>query len=121
MLDGLDEIVSLVWALAVICGVLALSYWFTRYVAGRASAGRPRGRQIQLLEEIPVGKDQKLLLVRVGETIQLLGASPGGITCLRTLTPQEAEAWSAPDGRQPEDGRLSFSEALHRVLQQRKK
>ena len=76
MLDGLDEIVSLVWALAVICGVLALSYWFTRYVAGRASAGRPRGRQIQLLEEIPVGKDQKLLLVL--SLIHISARSAGG-------------------------------------------
>ena len=89
-----DEILELVWALAAICAVLLLSYWFTRYVvAGRAAAGRLKGRHVTVLEEIQVGKDQKLLLVQAGEQICLLGAAPGGITCLRTLNREEMGQW----------------------------
>ena len=109
-----DEILELVWALAAICAVLLLSYWFTRYVvAGRAAAGRLKGRHVTVLEEIQVGKDQKLLLVQAGEQICLLGAAPGGITCLRTLKQE-----GAPEGACQ---RISFQEALKSVLQQRRK
>ena len=106
-----DEILELVWALAAICAVLLLSYWFTRYVvAGRA-----------VLEEIQVGKDQKLLLVQAGEQICLLGAAPGGITCLRTLNREEMGQWEQEGAPEGACQRISFQEALKSVLQQRRK
>ena len=117
-----DEILELVWALAAICAVLLLSYWFTRYVvAGRAAAGRLKGRHVTVLEEIQVGKDQKLLLVQAGEQICLLGAAPGGITCLRTLNREEMGQWEQEGAPEGACRRISFQEALKSVLQQRRK
>ena len=101
-----DEILELVWALAAICAVLLLSYWFTRYVvAGRAAAGRLKGRHVTVLEEIQVGKDQK----------------PGGITCLRTLNREEMGQWEQEGAPEGACQRISFQEALKSVLQQRRK
>ena len=118
------EILSLVGALLVIAAVLALAYLFTRYVAGRLTlgTGRARGRHISVLEQIPVGKDQKLIVAKVGEDIYLLGATPGSITCLRRMTGEEAEAWT--QAQPPQDpaapGGMSFRTALERVIAQRR-
>ena len=100
-----DEILELVWALAAICAVLLLSYWFTRYVvAGRAAAGRLKGRHVTVLEQIC-----------------LLGAAPGGITCLRTLNREEMGQWEQEGAPEGACQRISFQEALKSVLQQRRK
>lgn len=116
-----DEILELVWALAAICAVLLLSYWFTRYVvAGRAAQAAERAA-CTVLEEIQVGKDQKLLLVQAGEQICLLGAAPGGITCLRTLNREEMGQWEQEGAPEGACQRISFQEALKSVLQQRRK
>ena len=120
----LAEIASLLWTLLLIAAVLALAYVFTRWVAGRAAAGAGpvyRGRRLAVLEQINVGKDQKLLLVRMGETYCFLGAAPGGISCLRQVSPEELERWR----QEREDGQdappaVSFRTALHRAVRHRK-
>ena len=68
-----------------------------------------------------VGKDQKLLLVQAGERICLLGAAPGGITCLRTLNREEMGQWEQEGAPEGACQRISFQEALKSVLQQRRK
>lgn len=115
------ELLSLAWSLAVIAGVLALAWWFTRYVVGRRARTRPAGRSMELLEELPLGRDQRLLLVRVGEQVQLLGAAPGGISCLGTLPAQEAERLLRSRERTSGEAGMSFPEALRQVLRQRRK
>ena len=91
------EITSLLWALAVTVLMLALAYWFTRYVVGRLAGGRllPRQSRMTVLEQLSVGRDQRLLLVKVGDKIYLLGVTSGGITRLETLTEEEAASWMA--------------------------
>lgn len=117
-----DEILELVWALAAICAVLLLSYWFTRYVvAGRAAAGRLKGRHVTVLEEIQVGKDQKLCWFRPESRSVCWGAAPGGITCLRTLNREEMGQWEQEGAPEGACQRISFQEALKSVLQQRRK
>ena len=115
-----DEVVSLVGALAAICAVLALAYLFTRYVVGRTALPRGlRQRHMVLLEQLPVGKDRALLLVQVGERIYLLGAAPGGVTCLETIPEEEAAQWRAEPAEGAAQG-TSFQAALRDVLRQRK-
>ena len=115
------EFLSLVWALAVIAGVLALAWWFTRYVVGRRARTRTAGRSLELIEELPLGKDQKLLLVRVGEQVQLFGAAPGGIARLGALSPEEADRLIRDREQSGGGPGMPFSEALLQVLRQRKK
>ena len=118
------EVLSLLWTILVVVAVLALAYWFTRGVIGRSmgdNAIRSRGRRATVLEQVAVGKDQKLLLVQVGERIYFLGSTPGGISCLEEVSPEEAERWKQEDqaGRATPPG-LSFQEALKKVLERRK-
>ncbi len=116
-----EEVLALLKALLVTALVLVLAYWFTRYVAGHMAGGlRVRGRRITVLEQVAVGKEEKLLLARLGDRLYFLAVTPGGVTTLRELTEEEAAAWPDPEspaGEAP-DG---FAQALRRVLEQRKK
>ena len=53
-----DEILALIWGLAVIVLVLVLAYLFTRYVAGRGMSGPVKGRYVKVLEAVSVGREQ---------------------------------------------------------------
>lgn len=118
----------LLWALFVTCLILALAYWFTRHVVGTMAGGKltrgklARGRRITVLEQVPVGKDQRLLLVRVGEQLYLFGAAPGGFTNLGEV-PQELLDEDQNTTGSNSTGTLSenFAQALRRVLEQRKR
>ncbi len=119
-----ETIGSLLWALVATCLVLALAYWFTRRVAGRLALGQGlRGRsRMRVVDQTPLGRDQRLVLARVGETFYLLGVSQGGITCLRVLSQEEAAPWQEQE--QPPaapEAAMSFREALRKVMEQRKR
>ena len=120
----MEAIGQVLWVLLVTCVVLALAYWFTRHAAGRlASGGKMAGSRMEVLDQMPLGRDQRLVVARVGQTVCLLGVSPGGITCLRVLTQEEAQDWLTPGpGEGPGAGGTPprFREALRRVLDQRR-
>lgn len=119
----MKELGPLLWALFVTCLILALAYWFTRYVVGNMAGGRlGRGRYITVLEQISVGKDQRLLLVKVGERLYLYGAAPGGFTNLGEV-PQELldDEEITPGSKSNAAGSENFAQALRRVLEQRKR
>lgn len=119
-----EAIGQVLWALILICGVLVLAYWSTRHVVGRLAGKRRTGGRMEMLDQLPLGRDQRLVLARVGETVYLLGVSSGGVSCLRTLTKEEAQDWLTPGPGQDPDGNggegLRFREALRKVLEQRR-
>ena len=117
-----EEILSLIWALLVTVLILALAYWFTRHVVGRMAGGRFTGRQgrITVLDQVSLGKDQRLVVARVGRQVYLLGVTSGGISCLQVLSEEEAALWNEqppPSNGSPQTG---FAEALRKVWEQRK-
>lgn len=123
MLEVIETIGQVLWALLVIIVVLILAYGCTRWIAGRAAGDRwsgvPGGR-ITILEKVTVGKDQKLLLVKLGDVYYFLGSASNGITCLRQVPAEEAERWETEHrGGQAGAPAMKFSQALSKVLQQR--
>ena len=116
-----ELILSLLWALFVTCLILALAYFATRFLAGRmAAGGLAMGRRLKVLEQTAVGKDQKLLLVRLDDRVYFLAVTPGGASVLRELTEEEKAAWQASQPL-PSAEAGSFAQALRRVMEQRKK
>ena len=88
---------EVLWTICAILGVLVLAYLFTRYVAGRGQGGGPSRlgkRMLTILDQVAVGKDQRLLLVRAGETYYFLGVTQGSITCLVKLS-AERPRWGS--------------------------
>lgn len=86
--------------LAMTAAVLALAWWFSRFLGGRWGRGFGKGR-VQVLEQIPLGGDKRLVLVRYRERELLLGVSQGGIRLLSGSQQAEEE--------KPEDPAFSGS------------
>ena len=120
----LKEIAGLLWTILLIVAVLVLAYAFTRFVAGRAAGSasiRYRGRRLTVLEQVTVGKDQKLLLVQRGERYYFLGAAQGGISCLEQVSPEEAERWKQEaESGQDTPPTIRFQDALREVVERRR-
>ena len=115
----LEPLLSLLWALICCAVVLLLAYWFTKHVVGRGRLGNigvPGGaKEMEVLAQLAMGKDQRLCVVRTGGRYFLLGISAAQINCLAEFTPEEAEVWcrqTVDPAQQPP----SFSEALQKVL-----
>ena len=116
-----DVVTSLLWLIICIVMVIGLAYWFTKYVAGRGlSVPGQKGSGMEILARLNLGRDQSLVLVRVGGRCFLLGVTAGQMTALAEYTEEEAALWlerpEVPDGQAP-----SFREALHTVLQQKRR
>lgn len=111
---------ELLGMLLTVVAVLALAYLCTRYLAGRmpglAGAGRGKGG-MRVLDQLTLGRDQRLTLVQVGEQFLLLGVTPNGITQLTQLTAEETAQWtSQPQTQEGDQARKSFRDAFMRSL-----
>ncbi len=114
---GDTALTSFLWLTVCVVLIVGLAYWFTRYVAGRGVFGAFQGeRRRVILDRLPLGRDQSVVLARVGERYLLLGAGQAGITLLAELSAEEAASWKPP---QAEDGRMSFQEAFRTVMKQK--
>ena len=120
VLDGLSSLFSLIWLLVCVLVVVVLAWLVTRYVAGRGGTiGMSNGSErFRVLSRLPLGREQSAVLVKAGEKYLLLGVTPSGISLLKELTPEEAEAVYALPPDQPSPP--SFGEALRAVLKQKK-
>lgn len=114
---------SLLWLVVCCAVVLGLAYWFTKHVVGRGRLGNlgvgGGTGNLRVLDQLALGKDQRLLVVRAGERFLLLGVTASGISTLAEFTPEEAEAWLAAEKTHSEQCPPSFTEALQKVLKQK--
>lgn len=120
-------VLSLLGMLLTIGVVLVLAYWCTRLIARRGLpglGGLPRlgsraAENMALLWQQNVGKNERLVLVRVHSRCLLLGVTAGGIQVLTELSQEEAKSWlegSPPAGEQPP----SFAQVLKGSFPKRK-
>ena len=91
---AVDSGAEMVRVLVSLLGVVALIFfvgWLSRRAQGRV---RPGGRKIRVIETMPVGIKEKVMLLEVGGTQLLVGASPtGGLRTLHVLaTPVQDDA-----------------------------
>ena len=119
-LDGLSSLLSLIWLLVCVLVIVVLAWLFTKYVAGRGGMIGVSGgsERFKVLARLSLGREQSAALVKAGEKYLLLGVAASGITLLKELTQEEAEAVYALPPDQPPPP--SFGEALRTVLKQKK-
>ncbi|MDE6455767.1 MAG: flagellar biosynthetic protein FliO [Dysosmobacter sp.] len=116
---GDAALASLLWMLVCVVLVIGLAYWFTKYAAGRGALGAvSRGRRMEILDRLVLGRDQSLILARVGERYLLLGAGTAGVSLLAELSGEEAAAWKPPEAA---EGRPGFKEAFLSAMKQRER
>ncbi|MFY9725603.1 MAG: flagellar biosynthetic protein FliO [Bryobacteraceae bacterium] len=74
------DVIGQMAAVAAVLSLLGVTLWWLRH-RGMATlaVGRKRSRRkLELVERLPLGPQHSLHLVRLGETMLLLAASPGG-------------------------------------------
>ncbi len=81
----LSMVGTLLLMLLVFVGAYFAARWMGRNYRGRGVSGQ--AAHMQLLERLPLGKDQSLLVVRVEDRVFLLGATPQHIEKLDELAP----------------------------------
>ena len=91
---AVDSGAEMIRVLVSLLGVVALIFfvgWLSRRAQARVSPG---GRKIRVIESMPVGIKEKVMLLEVGGTQLLVGASPtGGLRTLHVLeTPVNVDA-----------------------------
>ena len=106
---------SVLWMLVCIVLILGAAYWFTRYAARRGllgAFGAAAGEQMEVLAQLSLGKDQRLVVVQTGDRYFLLGVAAGGISALAELSEEEAARWKRLEDQQPPSFREAFQTAL---------
>lgn len=123
-----DSIVaSFLWLIIMILVIIALAYWFTRYMAGHGAFGvvARLGGGLEVLAQLPMGRDQRLVVVQAGERYFLLGVTAAEITLLTEFTEEEAAVWKQQSNAASNSGgQLSppaFREAFSRLLQKNRR
>ena len=119
-LEGDAALGSFLWMLVCVVLIIGLAYWFTKYVAGRGALGAfSGGRRMEVLDRLPLGRDQSVVLARVGERYLLLGAGTAGVTLLAELTGEEAAAWKPTETAEGE--KPGFKEAFLTMMKQKER
>lgn len=86
---------QLLGMLACVVGILVLAYGATRVIGMYgASAGRgTRMGELCVLRQIPVGRAERLVLVRLHQKCLLLGVAQGGVSVLAELSEEDSAKW----------------------------
>lgn len=105
-------IVTLVLVLAL---VFYLSWLTTRLVAGKSRLGA--GRFMRVVDRMAVSQNSSLMLVKIGGSYCVIAQGAQGMTLVKTLDAEEAEALStmlsaAPEPQDPLQAMQSFGARL---------
>ncbi len=86
-MEVIQQITAVAGVLALLVGTL---WWLRRHGFTTANLGkRPSGRRLECLERLPLGPQQTLHLVRLGNTALLLASSPAGCSLVTSLAYRE--------------------------------
>ena len=89
-MEGIQQAATVAAVLALLGATL---WWLRRRGFATLAMGRkPGGRRLECLERLPLGPQQTLHLVRVGQTALLLASSPTGCALVRSFSAGEIEA-----------------------------
>lgn len=75
------DYLSLSGALLTVICVLALAYWCSRML-GKGYIRQSSGRNLKVIEQLQVGQDRHILLLKLQEHTYLVGVSAAGIQLL---------------------------------------
>ncbi len=104
--------------LAGVTAILVLAYFAARLVGTYGGIpGGPRTGGLCVLRQIPVGRAERLALVRVNQKCLLLGVAQGGVTVLCELSEEESAKWL--ETAEPVPG-SDFLSALRRSVERKK-
>ena len=99
-------------AVLTVAVVLLLAYWCSRLLAGQWVRGNGSGN-LQIIEQIQIGQNQRILLLKAGETNYLIGVSQAGVQMLAEV---EGEFQAAELSKPEPLTQLPFRDVLDKYL-----
>lgn len=102
-------------AVLTVAIVLLLAYWCSRLLARQWVRGNG-GANLQVIEQIQIGQNQKILLLKAGETNYLIGVSQSGVQMLAEV---EGEFQAAEPSKPEPLTQLPFRDVLDKYLASR--
>ncbi len=87
------EFVSQIAAVGAVLLLLGASLWWLRRrgFAAVSPVRRGQARRMQCLERLPLGPQQTLHLIRLGDSALLVASSPAGCTLMHSLPYRDAD------------------------------
>ena len=105
-------------AVLTVAAVLLLAYWCSRLL-GRQWVKSSGSGNLKIIEQIQVGQDRKILLLKIGDSNYLIGVSQAGI---QLLTEGEGEfEMKVPIPSQDMPVPLPFQDVLDKYLKNHQK
>ncbi len=98
---------GLLYVIAFIA-VIGMAYWTTRLVS--SSYGRTYGKQIHMVDRLPIGTDKNFLMVRIGNNHYFLYQDRNGVRLLDRLKD------FAPEPTEPQDAAQPFREVFEKIV-----
>lgn len=106
------EELTLFRSVLTVAVVLLLAWWCSRLL-GKQWAKTSGSRNIKLLEQIQVGQNQRIILLKAGEEHYLIGVSQAGIQLISKL---DGEFEAAELSEMPAGTQVSFRELMEKHL-----
>ncbi len=109
-----ETVWSLLGMFLVVVVILALAWAATRYLGALSlpATGMGGPEEFRILAQMAVGRNERLLLVRLGEECCLLGVTEDRITLLRQWTGEEAQRWMRLTRKDPPPDFLSVLKSI---------
>lgn len=85
-----DGIISSVGTLLAVILILYLAFVCTKYI-GKTGKIKGSSRYIRLIDQIVVGQDRTIAVIRAGSSYLLLGITSSGINVLKELNEEDME------------------------------
>ena len=113
------DLLSLLGIILVLVLVMGGCYLFTRWAGTGLGGSFGRGSaRMQVVERLPVGRDQALLVVRLADRYLLVGSSPSGFSLLAELTEEEGALW-APSAEPSDKPGMDFRELMRKLREKK--
>ncbi len=102
-------------AVLTVAVVLLLAYWCSRLLAKQWVRGNG-GANLQVIEQIQIGQNQRILLLKAGKTNYLIGVSQSSVQMLAEV---EGEFQAAEPSKPEPLTQLPFRDVLDKYLASR--
>lgn len=113
-----NGILSAVGTLLAVILILYLAFVCTRYI-GKTSKIKGSSRYIRLVDQIAVGQDRTIAVIKTGDSYLLLGITPSGITVLKELGEEELQ--ELDDGPMQELQFPDFKSVMEKIGKRKRK
>lgn len=115
-MNGYPEILSIVGTIVLMIAVFAAAFFVSKYIGKHFKPYSGSSGRICIIENVPVGKDRSLLIVKTGGKVFLIGSTPNEFTMLSELDIEQFAADSKIEEPLPKDFISTFRDVLKSKL-----